>query len=1074
MQILTEKLREYLKQQAPFSIVDRGIELASSGSVLECSKSGNRVLGSVQDQSGSQYSVYLDIISSNDVEAGCDCCSTEDMREQWCQHAVALLWRAGELDFFTPSSGFAEQQSTYRMNTSTPAEIADLLNEVSQTAVVINKVSDYQPKVNIKLNLASDRLGVQVIFDDEIQTPALFYGIDNRSVRSLDNILLQILDSEGTWDENLNTWFISSSKGIEIALGLLNEYTEVVTLTTGKKVTYAKELLNAKVTIEWHETSAELILYWITPNKKQHIKEHDLIGTGPYWTFLEGSLYKLSPSAAKISSIFPYSSTITISKAQMGPILEILNEGLVNPNLVEVINPNKQPESLQKEPTPILEVEKRNIPRDSANPLESIELTARLEFEYPSPPEGQDVVILPHRALEQQYTEQITAMGFSWNANRRCYVITGDSALDLIHSANSTFNKEWIIKGLDQIKKEIRFADLQLSVSVSGKNEEKPTKTGPIDWFDCHITLSQNSANVPLSMLFKNLLPNTNRWILLDSGAYAKVPGGGVTQLKNTLGMIDPNFKLSNAIKTKLSVAQAISISRIEDSQFNLMLDKNIKNIARKLQDFENIGKINPTKSFLGKLRPYQHEGLCWLHFLHEYDLHGILADEMGLGKTVQTIALLQHLFDAQRKKNKLTKPALIIAPTSVITNWQYELKRFAPNLKVLLLHGIGRKSFFHKISSYDVVITSYALLRLDRYELEKHGYSYLILDEAQNIKNFQAATTKAAKALKADHRLALSGTPTENRPLELWSIMDFLMPGYLGSSDFFKNQIEKPILEQGPGVQQASYLNSKTKPFILRRLKSQVEKDLPPKTESVLHTTMSDSQRELYMQILDEVRPRVFEAIEEKGIRGASVSILAALLRLRQVCNHPNSIDALKELSGYESGKFEALKELVTEALESKRKILLFSQFREMMNIIKNWMESEKINFLTLDGTTRNRQQLVDQFNGDPNIQLFLISLKAGGTGLNLTAADTVIIYDPWWNPAVESQAVDRAHRIGQTKAVNVYRLVTEGSIEQKIMDLKSKKASLVDALINENGLSSLKLTKADLESFFSPPPLS
>jgi non-specific serine/threonine protein kinase len=362
--------------------------------------------------------------------------------------------------------------------------------------------------------------------------------------------------------------------------------------------------------------------------------------------------------------------------------------------------------------------------------------------------------------------------------------------------------------------------------------------------------------------------------------------------------------------------------------------------------------------------------------------------------------------------------------------------------------------------------------LRVDRYDLERYEFSHIVLDEAQNIKNPQAATTKAAKAIRARHRLALTGTPTENRPMELWSIMDFLMPGYLGSYEFFRANIERPILEGGTSVQVAQLLNGKTRPFILRRLKADVEKELPPKIESVLHVDMTASQRQMYAQILNEVRPKVFDAIKKKGVAGASVSILAALLRLRQVCNHPNSIEAFEDLAGYDSGKFNLLKDLTIEALESGRKILLFSQFRGMLNIIRTWLDEQQTKYLYLDGATRNRQELIDQFSQDESVRLFLISLKAGGAGLNLMAADTVIIYDPWWNPAVESQAVDRAHRIGQNKTVSVYRLVTEDSVEQKIMALKERKSKLVDALVNENGLSTLKLAKADLENLFSPLP--
>ena len=352
------------------------------------------------------------------------------------------------------------------------------------------------------------------------------------------------------------------------------------------------------------------------------------------------------------------------------------------------------------------------------------------------------------------------------------------------------------------------------------------------------------------------------------------------------------------------------------------------------------------------------------------------------------------------------------------------------------------------------------------------HPAVRVVLDEAQNIKNPQATTTKCAKAIRARRRLALTGTPTENRPMELWSIMDFLMPGYLGSAEFFRSNIERPILEGGTSTHVAQMLNAKTRPFILRRLKADVEKELPPKIESVLHVDMTASQRDMYTQILNEVRPKVFDAIKKKGVQGASISILAALLRLRQVCNHPNSIDAFSEFAGYDSGKFNLLKDLTQEALESGRKILLFSQFRGMLGIIRSWLDETGVEHLYLDGATRNRQELIDRFSQDESVRLFLISLKAGGSGLNLMAADTVIIYDPWWNPAVESQAVDRAHRIGQNRTVSVYRLVTENSVEQKIMELKARKSKLVDALINENGLSTVNLSKSDLESLFSPLP--
>jgi non-specific serine/threonine protein kinase len=689
------------------------------------------------------------------------------------------------------------------------------------------------------------------------------------------------------------------------------------------------------------------------------------------------------------------------------------------------------------------------------------------------------VVYLRNRAFENECAGKLFDVGFAGLTEKSRYLISADAALDFIHERHQQFQKPWKVVGLEAVRKSVRFAELNIAVSLASSAKKKDLDETALDtasrrgsgtdWFDCHVSVVQNNSNLPLSSVFKNARHDSDRWTRLDSGAYAKVPGGSIAQLKTILGMVDPNCRVSNTIKTQLSLAQAISLSRINDEGFSVALDKRLSALSAKLASFSEIKPLKATKGFTGKLRHYQEEGISWLNFLHEFELGGILADEMGLGKTVQTLAFFQSLTDRRGKKDP-KRPVLIVAPTSVITNWSYEIRKFTPGAKVALLHGPGRKALFNEIPEYDFVLTSYALLRLDRYDLERHEFSYVVLDEAQNIKNPLATTTKAAKALRCRRRLALTGTPTENRPMELWSIMDFLMPGYLGSYEFFRTNIERPILEGGTSVEVAKMLNAKTRPFILRRLKADVEKELPPKIESVLHVEMTPSQKHIYTQILNEVRPKVFDAISKKGIQGASVSILAALLRLRQVCNHPNSIDAFSEAPGFDSGKFNLLKDLLQEALESGRKILLFSQFRGMLTIIRNWLDELGTEYLYLDGATRNRQDLIDTFARDDSPRLFLISLKAGGSGLNLMAADTVVIYDPWWNPAVESQAVDRAHRIGQSKTVSVYRLVTEDSVEQKIMALKAKKSKIVDALINENGLSTVKLTKGDLESLFSP----
>ncbi|MFN4894352.1 MAG: DEAD/DEAH box helicase [Pseudomonadota bacterium] len=1062
------------------------------GHVVECGSAGRTITGVVREDDSVTQSVTLTVISAHEIEATCSCCSAADMQEQWCPHAVGILYRASELDFFDPRGGFGERESTFRINPNSPTDVAAAIRDVGHLTstssgaelALASSAPICTPAVSILLDLSSDRLGVRVAFDEQDQEPTIFDGFRSVSSRALDNILLQMLEDEGSWDEATRYWYINSSRGIELVLGLIEEYDTVLSVADLQPIKVSHEALHAKLLLSWKAEALDLSMRWIITSGDQRFeveRSQEVFGTGPFWTMVQNTIYRLSPQAARIASIFGTSHSVTVARGQVGPILEALRDLVsTDQQWIKVSNPNEQPTVEIKTPSPILHLERRDVAADHFTSTRQIEFLATLDFEYPRPPSNANVVYLRNHEYERECAQTLENLGFAGLSEKRRYIISGDAALDFIHASHKSLGKPWKISDFDLIRKGVKFADLNITVALSSASKKRRDEAqvnrplDAIDWFDCHISVIQNNSNLPLSSVFKNARNDSERWTRLDSGAYARVPGGSVAQLKSILGMVDPNCRVSNTIKTQLSLAQAISLSRVQDPGFAISLDKKLSALNAKLGSFSEIEPIKATKGFSGKLRHYQEEGISWLNFLHEFELGGILADEMGLGKTVQALAFFQALRDRKGSKRDLRKPVLIVAPTSVITNWSYEIRKFTPTAKVLMLHGPGRKAHFEHVPNYDFVLTSYALLRLDRYDLERHEFLYLVLDEAQNIKNPQAATTKAAKALRARHRLALTGTPTENRPMELWSIMDFLMPGYLGSHEFFRSNIERPILESGTQVEVAQLLNAKTKPFILRRLKADVEKELPPKIESVLHVEMTSSQKHLYNQILNEVRPKVFDAIKKKGIQGASVSILAALLRLRQVCNHPNSIDAFSELPGFDSGKFNLLKDLTTEALESGRKILLFSQFRGMLSIIRSWLDEQGSQYLYLDGTTRNRQDLIDRFSQDESVRLFLISLKAGGSGLNLMAADTVIIYDPWWNPAVESQAVDRAHRIGQNKTVSVYRLVTEESVEQKIMSLKEKKSKIVDALINENGLSTVKLSKTDLEHLFSPLPES
>lgn len=1061
-------LTTILRQRAPFSIVEQGTTLAESGAVVECSRSGSTVHGVVKGDGDELRTVRIAVPSSRTISAECSCSSSDDMREQWCAHAVAVLVRGWELGF----SG-AEATSSDELR---PAWRAPGATEIATTLTGLASASaeerlDPLP-LSLDVTLVSGGCMVTAFRGTTPVEPMQAEGVLLSNGRALDQIVLRHLDDHARWVEEEHGWLLESDTALTHFFGLLPEYEQEQVSSRKRTLRRSSDFLNAVLTIEWSKPGAELKMEWQLPNGSRIPRKEPVAGRTQAWTIIEDTLYQLSPAATRLAQIVNDGETLEIPRSRVGPLLAVLADGTGISPYVEVLNPHLQPTPQIVPGTPHVALERLDEPNDHFASQQKVSLKATLTFQYPEPPSGENVVIIPDREHEALCRSALTKLGFVIRADQSGFSIEGDEALDLIHGGESIFPEGWEIEGFSAIRRSLKFANLAVRISLGdGAAVEASKRTGePIDWFACEVTLLQNQSPVPLSTLFRHGSSGNERWVRLDTGAFAKVPGGGISHLKATLGLIDMNFRMSHSISAKVGSAQAVSLLGFEDSEFQVVASPTLSALSKKWKNFTTITPKKAPKQFTGKLRPYQEEGLSWLHFLKEFGFGGILADEMGLGKTVQTLAILSSEYAPRKKSEVPTLPSLIVCPTSVLMNWVYEARRFAPHLKVLLLHGPQRKEWFQRLSEFDLVVTSYALARLDKLDIERQKFHFLILDEAQNIKNPSAATTSAVKGLRAKHRLALSGTPTENRPLELWSIMDFVMPGYLGSLDFFRTYIEKPILEHGTSSSVVKLLNRKTKPFILRRTKAEVERELPPKIESVVHVEMTEQQRDLYNQIVAEVKPSLFAQIEKKGVRGATVSILAALLRLRQVCNHPNSIPALRDVPGYDSGKFSLCKEIVEEAVQSGRKILLFCQFLEMLHLIRSWLEEAGIRHLYLDGSTKNRQDLVDSFNADPDIKLFLISLKAGGTGVNLTGADTVIIYDPWWNPAVEHQAVDRAHRIGQKKAVTVYRLVTEGSVEQKIMDLKSRKTKIVNALVNERGLSTISLSKADLEQLLEP----
>lgn len=504
-------------------------------------------------------------------------------------------------------------------------------------------------------------------------------------------------------------------------------------------------------------------------------------------------------------------------------------------------------------------------------------------------------------------------------------------------------------------------------------------------------------------------------------------------------------------------------LNELENLGIDLILSENFSEFWKQMSTFSTTEEVNFPKSIKAELREYQSKGFSWLWFMYKYGLNGILADDMGLGKTLQALTLLQKAKDTDGPM-----PTLVICPTSVVFNWEAEIQKFAPELTCLKLAGIERKQLFKEIPDYDIVITSYALVRRDIEKLKKINFRYIILDESQNIKNALSQTAQAVKKLVAQHKLALSGTPIENKLEELWSVFDFLMPGFMFSIGEFNFRYVNPIMERGDKTVEKR-LKLQIYPFILRRMKRDVAKDLPDKVENIAYCELTPDQREFYMEVLDSTKEELFKSIEQNGLEKSRMSIFSALLRLRQICCHPRLYDKENVKGINHSGKFEHLKEMLEEIISEGHRVLLFSQFVDMLDITKNWLEREAIPYEYLTGKTKDRQGAVERFNSNPHIPIFLVSLKAGGTGLNLTGADYVIHYDPWWNPAVEDQATDRAYRIGQTKKVFVYRLITKNTVEEKIQKLKQVKRNLVDSVISVDRNITKSLTMDDIKEIFS-----
>jgi superfamily II DNA or RNA helicase len=712
--------------------------------------------------------------------------------------------------------------------------------------------------------------------------------------------------------------------------------------------------------------------------------------------------------------------------------------------------------------------------------------------------ESREIKIYRDLAFEDMIIEKLTALKFVAQPKRYSYNNFGyfDTDKPAIFSMMMPGKKLWYhfihheLPLLKELGWHISFSDdfYYKALSTDTVFEAEVIDTDDHDFFSLGLNLTIDGKKMPafpillsaIDQLPKSALLDRDKEQLIepDSPIYVDLENGDFVALRYK--SVQPILKqfIELFMPNALNNDGTLALSRFQGHQTLSILDNqeiiskgtaDLRSLADKLKNFQQVTTVAVPDGLNATLRTYQHQGLNWLQFLREYQLNGILADDMGLGKTIQTLA---HLL-IEKQQGRLNKPILIVAPTSVIFNWANEIEKFTPQLSYQVLHGGKRKQHFDCFeegdNQVDIIITSYALITKDLEHYSEQKFYYLILDEAHYIKNSKTKLYQAFLTLKAQHKLCLTGTPMENHLGEFWAQFNFLLPGFLGGQKQFTKLFRTPIEKHGD-PERKQLLNQRIKPFILRRTKDKIATELPPKTEIIQTLRIEGKQAELYESVRLAMDTRLKDIIAEKGLKRSQIEILDALLKLRQVCNHPKLLSLKGAKKVNQSAKLDHLMETLPEQIDEGRKIIIFSQFTSMLALIEEALTGASIDFVKLTGATTKRQQVIDKFQ-QGEVPVFLISLRAGGVGLNLTAADTVIHFDPWWNPAVENQATDRAYRIGQDKPVFVYKYIIENSIEEKIQKIQQNKAALAKALLSEEASENkLSLTDDILHSLLEP----
>ncbi len=1003
------------------------------------------ITGAVKGSAGQNYRQYIEIESSNgifEIEGRCSCPVQYN-----CKHVVAICIQ------------YAVLAENYKSNEPQQSPLEQWLENLEASKSIDNKDKDYF--------LTYRLFSTGSYHKDEL----LFYKskiLKNGSISQGTNI-----DSyrvvTGHHDELLN----STDKEIVQFSKIM--YTETRYKRGQSKITgklgyvLIQELLKTNLCF-FDDTKKPLTF----SNDKFKSKFHFSLYKGMYTlkSNINNKLYKLIETTPPLvidienniiqelnTDLETYTKLTTAPKIEKSDIVKVISSIGNNIEHIDLETPKSiKVNKIESKPKPQLK-----LSYIDNNEIKNIS-TMKIEFNYDNhivsyiPREDIKVIyqndgkleIIRDLDFEDKIKTKIESFGFEIEIIKNNLIV---ALKEENKQAQLKVWKEFLNVHIDTLKQDGWIINIDTSFKMKFEQESNISviSEDTSDWFNLSFNLEFDGVSQPIAPLVSGIInefdtmkdiPDTVN-IEVEKNHFVEVKTSHIQPIIQTI--FELNEKKQKDDSLKVSPFDAHLIANL-DEDIKWQGSKEILELSKKLKEFKGLEKVTPPSCLNATLRDYQQDGINWLNFLYEFKFGGILADDMGLGKTIQTLTHLSRL----KEDDKLTLPSLIVMPTSLIANWKNEAAKFTPNLSVLSLHGQDRASRFQDIKNYDILLTTYPLIVRDKEKFDKEKFLYIILDEAQKIKNPKTKMTMSIKTFKSEHRLALSGTPIENHLGELWSIFSFLMPGFLDTQSFFKNYYQTPI-ENENDMNRQQLLNKRVKPFMIRRTKEIVAHELPAKSEIIKYTQFDTKQAKLYESIRVTMEKKVQDAVKNKGLGSSHITILDALLKLRQVCCDPSllKIDEAKKVQ--ESAKLELFLDLIDELLAENRKILVFSQFTSMLKIIEEKIIDKKVSYTKLTGSTKNREEVIDKFtNGEADI--FLISLKAGGVGLNLTQADTVIHYDPWWNPAVENQATDRAYRIGQTKPVFVYKLIVENTIEQKILDLQKKKQALQDGIYDEN----------------------